>query len=90
MGEMLVDEGPSIDYGVAIFVMKRPLVVKPVEDCRGRALVGLGEREVPAWSNSSTVPWSAQSGWAQAILQWRKMNVVGWCQRLFHNATPGN
>ena len=90
MGEELVDEGPSTDYVVAIFVMKRPLVVKPVEDGRGRALVGLGERELPARSNSSTVPWSTQSGWAQAILHWRKMNVVGWCQRLFHNATPGN
>ena len=90
MGERLVDEGPSTDYGVAIFMMKRPLVVKPVEDSRGSTLVRLGERELPVWSNSSTVLWSAQSGWAQAILHWRKMNVVGWCQRLFHNATPGN
>ena len=41
MGERLVNEGPSTDYGAAIFVMKRPLVVKPVEDSRNRTLVGV-------------------------------------------------
>ena len=65
-------------------------MVKLIDDGRGRTLVGLGEREVSARSNSPTVPWSAPSSWAQTISYWRKMNAVRWRQRLFQNATPGN
>ena len=35
--------------------MKRPLVVEPVAGSRGRSLIGLGEREVTARTNPSTV-----------------------------------
>ena len=46
----------QLAMGLRSLQMKRPLVVKPVEDGRGRTLVGLSEREVPAQSDSHTVP----------------------------------
>ena len=53
----------KLAMGLRSLRMKRPLVVEPVDDGRGRTLVGLGECEVPARSNSdSTVEHAVRLG----------------------------
>ena len=79
----------KLAMGLRSLRMKRPLVAKAVEESRGRTLVGVrgaqGARAVQL--SHSTVKHAV--GWAQTIPHWCEMTVIGWCQRLFQNATPG-
>ena len=45
---------------------------------RGRALVELGECELPTRSNSSAVHRTRRQSWAQASSHWRNMNVASY------------
>lgn len=42
--------------------MKGPPIVKPVAGGGGMSLIGLCEREVPAWTNCPAVPSDVSSG----------------------------
>ena len=58
VGGESVDESPVMGGGLRSLRMKRPLMVKHIEGGAGSSLVRLGERGVPAQSNSPAV-WSS-------------------------------